>query len=360
MVKKIGKSILILLLALLLLIGGYVLYVVLDYHRLEDNLEVEVTDTQTDIVETDVEYDLLSFNIGFGAYERDFGFFMDGGTESWAWSEERLDKNLSQISQLLLEKDADFYCLQEVDRDSTRSYHVDEYAYIMDVLFGAWDSSWTQNYDSPFLFYPIFQPHGKSVSGLATLSGYHVDSVLRRSLPVEKGFMKFLDLDRCYSVSHIPMDNCKELVLYNAHLSAYSSDGSIATEQLVLLLEDMQQEAEKGNYVICAGDFNKDLLGDSSQYFGVSGEEFTWAQSFPFEMIPEELELVVPFDEEDSLPTCRNADGPYDPEKSFVLTIDGFIVSDNVEVNHVGVVDTQFAYSDHNPVEMTFVLKGEE
>ena len=360
MVKKIGKSILILLLALLLLVGGYVLYVVLDYHRLEDNLEVEVTDTQTDIVETDVEYDLLSFNIGFGAYERDFGFFMDGGTESWAWSEERLDKNLSQISQLLLEKDADFYCLQEVDRDSTRSYHVDEYAYIMDVMFGAWDSSWTQNYDSPFLFYPIFQPHGKSVSGLATLSEYHVDSVLRRSLPVEKGFMKFLDLDRCYSVSHIPMDNCKELVLYNAHLSAYSSDGSIATEQLVLLLEDMQQEAEKGNYVICAGDFNKDLLGDSSQYFGVSGEEFTWAQSFPFEMIPEELELVVPFDEEDSLPTCRNSDGPYDPEKSFVLTIDGFIVSDNVEVNHVGVVDTQFAYSDHNPVEMTFVLKGEE
>ena len=39
--------------------------------------------------------------------------------------------------------------------------------------------------------------------------------------------------------------------------------------------------------------------------------------------------------------------------------VDGFFVSENVEVKYADVVDTQFAYSDHNPVEMTFVLKGE-
>jgi len=354
--KKIGKTILILLLALLLLIGGYLAYVLLDYHRFDDWLELDVTNNQSQAAEVDTEYKLVSYNIGFGAYESDYSFFMDGGTESWARSEEALDANLSCIAQLLLEQEADFYCVQEVDRDSTRSYHLDEYAYILDVMNSQYGSAWAQNYDSPFLCYPLSQPHGKSVSGLTTMYGCGVDSVIRRSLPVETGFMKFLDLDRCYSVSRIPVDNGKELILYNTHLSAYSSDGSIATEQLELLLADMQEEAQAGNYVICAGDFNKDLLGDSSQYFGVSGEEFTWAQSFPFEMVPEELELVAPFDEAAPVPTCRNADAPYDPETTFVLTIDGFIVSKNVTVEYAGVVDTQFAYSDHNPIELRFTL----
>ena len=159
MVRKIVKPILILLLALLLLVAGYVTYVLLSYHRIEDHLEVDATGEQSDIAETGVEYDIVSFNIGFGAYESDYSFFMDGGTESWAWSRERLDKNLSQISRFLLEEGADFYCLQEVDRDATRSYHLDEYAYIMDVMFSEYDAAWVQNYDSPFLFYPIFQPH---------------------------------------------------------------------------------------------------------------------------------------------------------------------------------------------------------
>ena len=40
-----------------------------------------------------------------------------------------------------------------------------------------------------------------------------------------------------------------------------------------------------------------------------------------------------------------------------MLTIDGFIVSDNVTVSDANVIDLQFAYSDHNPVEMTFTLE---
>ena len=42
-----------------------------------------------------------------------------------------------------------------------------------------------------------------------------------------------------------------------------------------------------------------------------------------------------------------------------MLTIDGFVVSDNVRVVSTQVADTGFAYSDHNPVEMVFELIGE-
>jgi len=169
--------------------------------------------------------------------------------------------------------------------------------------------------------------------------------------------MKLVDLDRCYSRCRLDVAGGGEMVLYNLHLSAYTSDGVVAVEQLELLIADMVAEAAKGNYVVCGGDFNKDLLGDSSQYFGVSGEDYTWAQPLPegiFEGTG--LQLVAPLDENNPVPTCRNADGPYNPDQ-FVLTIDGFIVSENVEVVDSTVVDTAFAYSDHNPVTMTFKLK---
>ena len=54
---------------------------------------------------------------------------------------------------------------------------------------------------------------------------------------------------------------------------------------------------------------------------------------------------------------CRVAEAPYNPQQ-FVLTIDGFIVSDNVRVISTQVDDTGFAYSDHNPVEVVFELIG--
>lgn len=357
--KKVLKTILIVLLALVVLVGAYLAYVFIAYHRLGDNLPLDVTRGKTLTVvteaETDTPYKIVSWNVGFGAYESDYGFFMDGGTQSWAWSPERLDANLEKISRVLAERQAEFYIIQEVDTDSTRSYHRDEAALLREALPG-YDSLWAQNYDSPFLFYPFLQPHGRSVAGIMTFSKFDVTSALRRELPIEDSVMKLVDLDRCYSVSRIAVAGEKELVLYNMHLSAYTSDGTIATEQLKLLIGDMQAEYEKGNYVVCGGDFNKDILGDSSVYFGKSDIEYTWAQPLDMTLFDgSDLHLVAPLDEAEPVPSCRNADGPYH-EGQYVLTVDGFIVSANVEVASARVLDEAFAYSDHNPVEMEFTL----
>ena len=126
-----------------------------------------------------------------------------------------------------------------MDIGSTRSYQVDERPYLTEALEDM-SGVFCQNYDSPYLMYPLLRPHGASRSGLLTLSSAAITSAGRVELPVEGGFMKLLDLDRCYSVSRIPVEGSKELVLYNLHLSAYTSDGTIATEQLKLLLADMQ------------------------------------------------------------------------------------------------------------------------
>ena len=352
--RKFLKILCIILAAVLLIVGGYFAYVFISFYRIGDK-PLEVAAAAEKEMETGREYTILSYNIGFGAYESDFGFFMDGGDRAWAWSKERLDENLSKIASFLKEKAADLYLIQEVDIGSTRSYHRDERPVLTEALKG-YSSVFAQNYDSPFLFYPITQPHGKSRSGIMTFSSFRTSDANRYELPIETGITKVLDLDRCYMKQKVAVEGGKTLVLYNFHFSAYTSDGTIANEQLKLVLDDMEKEAGEGNYCIAGGDFNKDLLGDSSVYFGKADKEYTWAQPIPKEVMEgRPVRLVAPLDESKPVPSCRNADSAYH-EGQLVLTIDGFLVSENVEVKKSDVIDTGFAYSDHNPVYMTFVL----
>ncbi len=353
--KKVLKILLIVLLALLLIAVSYLAYVFLAYHRIGDQTVTPEGSASSKTPDRGREYRIVSYNIGFGAYESDYGFFMDGGTESWAWSKERLDANLKKIAGVLANEKADLYLLQEVDIGSTRSYQVDERPYLTDALTGK-TYAFAQNYDSPFLFYPVTQPHGASRSGIMTFSSFPIASSERVELPIETGFTKFLDLDRCYAKSRIPLVGGAELVLYNFHLSAYTSDGTIATEQLKILLADMGEEYRKGNYAIAGGDFNKDILGDSAKYFGASDIEYTWAQPIPEGTFDGTgVSLIAPLNGEKPVPSCRNADSAYH-EGQYVLTVDGFLVTGNVRVAGAAVIDTGFAYSDHNPVTMTFEL----
>lgn len=352
--KRWVKIVLCVVLALVLLVSAYVAYVLIAYHRLGD-MPLTPEGQGDGTITVGKPYTVISYNIGFGAYEDDYGFFMDGGTESWAWSEERLTENVGQIADFLREQQADFCLLQEVDFDSTRSYHVDEREILYQALPGKC-RVFAQNYDSPFLLYPLNQPHGASRSGLLTFSSAPITDAKRVELPVENSVMKMLDLDRCYSVSRIPVQGGGELVLYNLHLSAYTSDGTIATEQLKLLLADMQAEYETGNWCVAGGDFNKDLLGDSSRYFGEADQAYTWAQPIPegtFDGF--DMTLVTPLGENDPIPSCRNADSAYHAGQ-YVLTVDGFMVSENVTAESAQVMDTGFQWSDHNPVMMTFIL----
>lgn len=359
--KAVLLSCLAVILLILLSVSGYAIYLFSAYYRLPDLQELTVEEaTKGYIVENVVcgeEYSVMSYNIGFGAYERDFGFFMDGGTESRAFSKERLVKNIEEIGKYLNDAWADFFFIQEVDENGTRSYHYNERTALTSAL-SAYQAVWAQNWDSPYLLYPLSEPHGKNRAGMITFSRYMIESSLRRRLPVESGPYKIVDLDRCYTVSRIATDTGKELVLYNVHLSAYTSDGEVAEKQLKMLIEDMKKEYLAGNYVVCGGDFNKDILGNSEEVFGTAGkEEYSWAKAFPEELLEGTgLTLVKPFEENCPIPSCRNADGPYH-DRQFVVTVDGFIVSDNVTVKKTMTHDTLFMYSDHNPVSMVFVLE---
>lgn len=355
MAKKILKPIFIVLAIFLLIIAAYVSYVFLSYYRLDDRLELPVEGIPETQAEFGTPYRIASYNVGFGAYSADYTFFMDGGKESRARSAQAVLDNTEGALGALETVAPDLVLFQEVDVDSTRSYHIDQAALISEQMDG-FAHVFAQNYDSPYLFYPILEPHGASLAGQVTYSKFSITSALRRSVPIEEGVMKLLDLDRCYSVSRIPLSDGKELLIYNLHLSAYTSDGTISTQQLECLFADMLEEYKAGNYIIGGGDFNKDLLGNSAEVFSApNAEAYTWAQPIPEGLCPDGLQIVAPYEEENPVPSCRNPDIPYG-EDSFVVTVDGFILSDNVKLLDAKVIDTGFSWSDHNPVYLDFEL----
>ena len=68
------------------------------------------------------------------------------------------------------------------------------------------------------------------------------------------------------------------------------------------------------------------------------------------------VSLVDSLNTEKLVLSCRDTAAPYEKGKTFEVTLDGFMVSDNVEVVSCEVIDAGFAVSDHNPVRMDFKL----
>lgn len=360
--KKALKIFALVLATLVLLFGVYFAYVYFSYSRIADKVPAELV-KGNGLIEAELkigeEYSALSYNIGFGAYLPEFSFFMDGGKSSWAKSKESVIETVSSLGKFSLDYGPDFAFFQEVDVNSTRSYHVDQAA-LLKKIFWDRDMAFALNFDSAFLFYPIHQPHGKSKSGLALYSRYPIISSLRRSLPISTSLSKFIDLDRCYTVSRVEVEGGKELVLFHVHMSAYGNSEEIREGQISMLSRDMKEEYDAGNYVICAGDYNHDLKAKAKDLSRLA----TWAHPFPREALPKGFSLPIDaFSEEEKAAlwnTTRNADIPYDPEKTYTLTVDGFIVSDNVECLSYEHINTAYAYSDHDPVFMKFRLKNKK
>ncbi len=356
--KKTIKRLGICFLFLLILVAAYGAYVLSAYERMPDKLTLEVKRNGENSYFEDEKvynvgefYRIMTYNIGFGAYQQDYSFFMDGGKSSRAKDEESVVANTCNIGEMIKFVSPDFILLQEVDVDGTRSHHVNQLELINDFNKGYY-YTFAQNYDSPYLFYPFLEPHGANKSGLVTMSRTAISDAMRRSLPIAETLSKFVDLDRCYSISEIPLENGKSLFLYNVHLSAYSTD-EIRMKQLNMLYEDMAADYQDGNYVICGGDFNHNLRKKGS---GESPD----VSYFPRETLPEGFRIALDglrYPSDVSHDTCRSAETPYKKGETPTYTLDGFIVTDNVSVNYYLNMDWDFEYSDHDPVLLEFKLK---
>ena len=374
-----GSTIGILILAAII----YVVYILLSYNRI-GNTVLEINhNSALEKAKTDTVYSCVTYNIGFGAYSQDYTFFMDEGYDdegnktaghySKAKSKDEVLFNtkgsISSVSSL----DADFIFLQEVDTDSTRSYHINQ----NDMITGAfsdYDNDFAVNFHAPFLPYPVYDMHGSVNAGITTLSKYRIHSAQRIQYTISTSLSKLFDLDRCFSVSMVQVDNGKTLYLVNSHMSAYDKGGTIREKQMNELNSFLEECRKNGDYVIVGGDFNHDLLTYNPEYsyndssnraFGMTKKTPDWVALFFNEEGTSPLTSGYRVVASDNESTCRNNDIEWDPGKTFVCAVDGFIVSSNIDVEwHYNVLTTNgnkridgFAYSDHQPAYMTFRLK---
>ena len=356
----------IVVLALALVVGAYVAYLMLTYDRIPDNDPTEVQGNPATTLVSGKAYTAATYNIGFGAYTPDYTFFMDEGImldgtktvgeHSTAVSRESVEACTAGAIETIKSLNVDFALLQEVDTDSTRSYGVNQKA-AFENAFPSFSSAFAVNFHSAFLAYPIGDPHGVVNAGLLVLGDAHVDSAVRRSFPIDESFpTKFFDLDRCFLVERLPVEgeNGKELVLVNSHMSAYDEGGLIRAQQLDLLMGLLAEEVAKGNYVIVGGDWNHALCGSETLYPSAQ-QVAPWVATFDESELPQGLSVVRPENLAD-VPSCRGDDIPYQEGYTYTVTVDGFIVSGNVKASAENV-DTGFAYSDHNPVKLSFILE---
>lgn len=345
------------LLLFILILATYFIYLLVDYKRLPDKQELTIVNQETNLPLPKKTYQITSFNIGYAAYPADYTFFMDGGKYSRAYSKENVLDNLSGIAKSLETLYSDAFLLQEVDTWAHRSYKINEVTYLSEAL-PTYHYTFGQNYDSSYLFYPITRPIGQSQSGLLTLSQFLLEKSTRFSLPIETNFNKYFDLDRAFTVTQTTFDH-HPVTLINVHLSAFTKDTSVLDAQIEKLAALMTSEYEAGRSVIVGGDFNHDLLGNSPAVFETKDETQTWTQPFPENLLPAHFSIAKTGLVEAKIPSVRENGVPYNPKTSFVSLIDGFIVSDDIEVNQVVVSDLQFANSDHNPVTLKFTFKSE-
>ena len=348
--KRIMKRIGIGVLGVVIIIVSVLAYYTIQEYRPDQIENIEVK-SEGKLLNVNQTIKILSLNTGYAGLDKSQDFFMDGGNMVRPDSQEIINQNLNGITNILKTYQSDVYFLQEVDLNSKRSYNINQIEYYENQL--GLTGLFARNFKVSYVPYP-WPPIGKVESGIMTMSQLQISSASRISLPESFSWpIKTANLKRCMLETRIPIeDSDKELVLINFHLEAYDSgEGKIA--QTRMLAEKLKAEYDKGNYVIAGGDFNQTFEG-SKEYPIVDKEG--WVPGIISKNdLPEHFDFAIG----DQYPTCRLLNHPYtsDYETSQVYIIDGFIVSDNIEIKDVENINDDFKYTDHQPVQLEVKLK---
>ena len=325
--------------------------------RAQEKLEANGNSTRTLVPEE--EFTIMTWNIGYGALGDDTDFFMDGGKMVLTATPERIDQNMRDFEAEISQVNPDIVLLQEVDRDSTRSNHVDQakafYRALPNMV-----SYYATNYRTAFVPMGI-PPYGKVESGIQTLSAFNIKEAVRLTLPTTYTWpMSTVQLKRCELITRIPVeDSTHELVIINEHPDAYANDEERAS-QMGVIRETLEEEAAKGNWVIAGGDWNHRFSNINNDKYPLLPDR-TWEPGMiHVNTYGEGWQFVM----DDSTPTTRlltypivDKQGRETGKPMQCYLIDGFIVSENVTVVSVETRDLKFKASDHNPVVIKVLLE---
>ncbi|HTX88821.1 MAG TPA: endonuclease/exonuclease/phosphatase family protein [Bacteroidales bacterium] len=294
----------------------------------------------------------LTWNIGYSGLGKDMDFFYEGGRRVRPDREE-FNSYLTGILKLIRSNDTlDFLFIQEADRDSKRSYRTDEVKEIAETANHC--TAYAANYQCRFVPLPVSSPMGRVNSGIVTLSRYEPSRIERISFSSSFGWpTRLFFLKRCFMVLVYPLANGKDLVVINTHNSTFDQGGELRKVELKELGDFAAGEYEKGNYVIIGGDWNNNPPGFSARSF----RDGNLAKI----VVPPIEENFLPgwhFATDLTLPTNRDVDIPFRKGLTKTTIIDFFVMSPNLEALSVRTLETDFAWSDHQPVILKVCLRS--
>ena len=353
--RKLLKAFLILILVVVILAAAGVGYLsAVEYHP-EPVEEIPIAFPLERTLTSGQSLSVLSWNIGYGALGKEADFFLDGGSGVRAADEATVERYMTGIRDYIYSDTPDLILLQEVDKDSTRSFGVDETLLLENRSGYPQKRTYAKNYSVAYVPYPL-PPLGKVECGLYTISHFSIDKAERISLPCPFSWpVRLVNLKRCLLVNYLPIEGSdKQLVLIDLHMEAYDSSGEGKIAQTQQLARFIQGEYEKGNYVIAGGDFNQIFPGGLEAYPNNHPELWT-PGILEADGLPEGFQYACDL----SIPSCRLLNQPYDPADAAgtqYYVIDGFILSPNLTLESVETVDLGFECSDHNPVRLRVTL----
>jgi len=353
MVRNPSKWLLALIGVPALIVFLFLAFLIVSDYRPEAEIPLDIEHNQDLILRKNVPLTVMTFNIGYCGLDAGEDFFMDGGTHSRCRSLGQTWTNLKEITRFLTAAGPDLLALQEVDSRSSRSYRVDERAYLQ-THFPGHGGVFAVNYQVPWVPVPLTRPMGAVQSGLLTLSRYRISAAVRYRYPGSEAWPgQLAELDRCFLQTRLPVAGGKELLLLNSHLSVFDKGGRIRKLQLAYLRQRVMAEYESGNHVIVGGDWNHGLPGTDAKRFKAAMAPPAWYVMIPEDFSPPGFAWAV----DKTVPTIRSNGSAYKRGENFVAVIDGFLVSPNVEIIRVSGCNLDFRNSDHNPVAAVFILR---
>jgi len=190
---------------------------------------------------------------------------------------------------------------------------------------------------------------GEINSGVATFSRFELDSAARYAYDTQFEWpRKVFFLDRCFLTTWVDLPGDKELLVINTHNTAYDVSGELSKGELQTLLDYAQPFAEEGHYIVVGGDWNR----CPPSYQPIDPEGPYREHVLSNNSIPKGWKWIADI----NTPTNRKLTIPYDVDESYTSCIDHYLVSENVTVQSIETINTDFAYSDHQPVKLTFGL----
>lgn len=282
---------------------------------------------------------ILSWNLGGGSMGEEADFAYEGGAHYIPSSAEAVRKNIQGIRAILKTVRADALLLQEVTTGSilNRWHNLLER---IKPLFRGYKTKKAVQFSLPFLPQMMSCEH----SLLSVLKREFLHRTLVHRLTAKEVYAKFITRADAVIASRLRLPSGKRLSLLNVHLAAFDHDGLVRRKQFQEVLALGKRLHAQGP-VIIGGDWN--------MYVGHARSiQQTALTPFPYELLP----LGWKSAHDTRIPTARSCDKPLWGGVS-TSTIDGFVVSPEVDVLDVRTKDEGFRFSDHNPVELTAEIK---